>query len=171
MTENKEQHIDETFSNSHTTTKEKKSRFPSWLKLTLVFVMVLALIFGTIIFTLDNTNKKVVEQATAFTKNMVNNDAAKAYGLTSKGFQSGASKEQLATYFNQLYQSIGAGKIIFQDKQVETSNNNGNNGVVVFKIDKSGKIYYVRIMLIKESGGWKVINFAVNQKKLEANIR
>lgn len=148
----------------------KKSKIPRWLKILLIAMAAVIILFIGLVLFVNNTTKEVADKASTFTSYLVKNDVADAYAMTSKGFKASTTQDQLKQYFDQLYQVFGNGEIKLAEKQIATSTETGNNGVVIFTINKDGKTYWAKIQLIKEDGEWRVINFATSQNKLEAKI-
>lgn len=154
------------------TTKEKGHKSVKKLLLSaLVCLFILGVCGGTFWGVKRYTSSQNTPQKVSYSliEDIKTRDSEAAYSMTSQGFRDATSKEQLTSVINQIspyYQETP----IISDQKLDNAVD-PKAAVVVFKVSaNSGAEYYLRVVLEKKDGKWKIYNFQSKDQPLPTDL-
>lgn len=157
---------------SSTSSKPSKSKMPTWVKVFIIVVvslMVLGVVgFVGIFFFVNKATKQAEAVSNQLVATIQNNDPNAAYIITSSDFQEATSESDLDTYLDELSPLMqGSTKIV--ERRIVKDSGQPETTVLVYTVDTSDGVVYLRVVLEKNDGKWQVQNFRVSETKLSAD--
>lgn len=146
----------------------KKSKNQKILKI--VGIVVAAIVIFVIVTSVvvNTTTKDAIKVSDRFISDIQSKDANDAYSLVNDGFQSVTTKDQFTDVVNRIA-PILTGKPSISGKSINKTTGSDAAVIVVYKIDGSdSKTYYVRVLLVKKNGEWKIQNMRSDDKPIDA---
>ncbi len=143
------------------------------LKYVIPAIIAVILISGSVggyLFLKDQrANKADIAIGKEFLVAVQSKDMDKAYDLTSQGFKSVATKEQLSEAINKISKNYPGQPMLIDKWKDKPTIEESNNSVVVFRSLKDGKNYYMRLVIEKENNSWKVLDLESKDSTLQAD--
>lgn len=93
-------------------------------------------------------------------------DSSAAYALTSQSFQQATSSAQL----DQVIQRVGpvlVGEEKVSGRAIQKSAGSAQTAVIVYSVQTSNGMKYMRVTLQKNGDAWQVVNFKSDDKPLD----
>jgi len=133
---------------------------------TLVLVVISAL---CVLMFVNRDIKSAQTASDSFMSALQAKESDKAYDQAGKAFQASTDKLQLAQATAQMNERI-QGEKLMPVGSVVSKTQNGTQAAVVYSVTHDNTTFYIRVVLDKIEGVWKVHNFRFAQQKLEVVV-
>lgn len=146
-----------------------KRRLPLWLKIIGFVVLALLVLMVVLYFIASAATKAPQKVSDLFVKDVQATNTGAAYSLTSARFKKATSESELSA----LIQGVGPlmqGQAKVTGHNIQTSTGVPQTAVLVYSINTSGGMVYVKTELQKSGNSWQVINFNTSSKPLDTSV-
>lgn len=103
-----------------------------------------------------------------FVITLQSNDPDRAYGMGGSGFQKATTEEQLGQMLDRVEPFLKGAAIQKTDTYYATGDKGEPRAILVYTASKSGKVTYIRIVMDKQQGRWKVHSLRTSGEALAA---
>jgi hypothetical protein len=149
------------------TTKKKKTKV--WLILGLIGgVLVLGFIgfIAAIFMLVGSVAKDAIVVSDKVVVATINNKPNDVYALTGVTFQKSSSLEDVVAVLNQVSPLLVNGNYTVVNKSVDKSSGSNQTATIDYRITSKDGTFYMRVLLEKQTDGWKMVNFQTDSKPI-----
>ena len=130
----------------------------------------MAVAIAVLVFTLFKVTAGAEKQARSFLTATLKGDTARAYADAAPVFRESTNQEQLQGEVDFLKPMQGA-KVSNTGRSVSAVSGSPTRAAVSYKLDTAGTTLYVRVLLEKIGGKWKVVGFAHSDQPLSTELK
>lgn len=155
-----------------TTTPPNKKGVPLWFKIAIIAAGVCLILtiagFVTLFYFVGSATKSAEKVSNQLVASVQADDPNAAYAITSSEFQTSTTSEELDVALEQISPLLQGKTTIVARKVVKE--NDKELVVLVYSVATKDGTKYLRVILQKVDGQWKVYNFRASEKELPAEI-
>lgn len=131
------------------------------------FMIALFVILAFLVF---RTTAGAEKDARAFVTSVFAGNTDDAWSRTSSAFREQTSKPTLVELVTRLSTALPNPKIVNIGRSIAKATGKPTTATITYRVSTATRKAYSRVMLIKQSGKWRVENYESSQKEFPATI-